>query len=203
MVAADPPPADPIALNRRVRALLRDLDLVAPGEREHAERTAVYAVTTGNALGLGREELRSLRYAALLHDVGKVRLDRATLRKLGTLTDDELAEMRRHAEAAVAVLEGIPELASALPGIRAHHERFDGTGYPHGLRGEEIPLAARIVGMCESFDVMSYGTPYSPRLETAAALLTIRAGTRTQWCPRVLEAFLTVQPLIQPLGLQS
>lgn len=195
--------ADPTALNRRVRELLKELDLASPGEREHAERTAVYSVATGHELGMSDEELSSLRFAALLHDVGKVRLDRATLRKLGTLSDAELAEMRRHAEAAVGVLEGITELAPALPGIRSHHERWDGTGYPQGLRGEEIPLAARIVGMCESFDVMSYGAAWSPPLETHAALLTIRAGARTAWCPEVVRAFLKVQPKIQPLGLQT
>ena len=194
---------DPVALNRRVRELLRELDLAAPGEREHAERTAVYSVATGHALGMADEELRSLRYSALLHDVGKVRLDRSTVRKLGNLSDEELAEMRRHAEAAVGVLEEIPELAASLPGIRSHHERWDGSGYPQGRKGEEIPLAARIVGLCESFDVMSYGAPWSPALETQAALTTLRAGVRTAWCPTAVEAFLSVQPKIQPLGLQT
>ena len=189
--------------NAIVRRLLAQLEGASPGERDHAERVAVYAVATGHAMGLGEDEMRALRFAALLHDVGKVRLDRATLRKLGTLSDEELAEMRRHADEAGAVLEAIPALAGALPAIRAHHERFDGSGYPLGLKGDAIPLGARIVGLCESFDVASFGMAWTPALETGVALTLLRAGRGTQWCPRALDAFLEIQPIIQPLGLAS
>ncbi len=205
------PPADPArtdgetnaATNAAVRRLLADLDGASPGERDHAERVAVYAVATGHALGLADGDLRTLRLAALLHDVGKVRLDRATLRKLGTLSDAELAEMRRHADEGAAVLASLPALAGALPAIRAHHERFDGSGYPDGLAGDAIPLGARVVGLCESFDVASFGMAWTPRVETSVALTLLRAGRGVQWCPAVLDAFLGVQPLIQPLGLAS
>jgi HD-GYP domain-containing protein (c-di-GMP phosphodiesterase class II) len=182
-----------------IRSLLTRLDRHSPSERGHAERVAVYAVATGDALGLDEEFLINLRYAALLHDVGKTSVDAHLLRKLGKLTEEEMDALRLHALIAASVVEAFDWLQPSLPDIRHHHERWDGKGYPEGLVGPDIPLGARIIGLAEAFDVILTGLHGIPRgEETALAEIVRCAGT--QFDPRVVEAFLTVQPIIQPMG---
>lgn len=184
--------------NAILNELLMKLDHHMPSERGHAERVAVYAVATGEKMGLGDEALLDLRYAATLHDVGKIRVDRELLTKMGKLDESELAAMRLHAAIADSVLESIDWLDSALPSIRHHHERWDGTGYPDGLVGSDIPVGARIIHVAEAFDVMVSGGYKEPELEEAA-LDEIRECSGSQFDPHVVTAFLQVQPLIQPL----
>jgi response regulator RpfG family c-di-GMP phosphodiesterase len=186
--------------NEVVRRLLAELDHHAPGERMHAERVAVYATATAYALGVRAEELQAIRYAAQLHDIGKVRVDASLLSKLGTLSDEDIALLRSHSEHAVEVLAEEPSLAPAVPLIRAHHERWDGTGYPDGLEGDEIPLGSRIIAVAETFDVLAHGTPWRSSMDEALALSTIEAASGDAFDPRVVEAFLKVQPVIQPVG---
>jgi HD-GYP domain-containing protein (c-di-GMP phosphodiesterase class II) len=186
--------------NETIKALLATLDLNAPGERLHAERVAVYAVATGSELGLSEQELLRLRYAALLHDVGKTKLDGSILSKVGKLTDVELDVIRRHAEYSVRLVESYDFLVSTIPGIRYHHERWDGSGYPDGLRGDEIPLAAQIIGLCEAFDVMMHGAAWRHSMLREVAQEEIRSGTGTHWNPEVVEAFFRAEAIIQPVG---
>jgi HD-GYP domain-containing protein (c-di-GMP phosphodiesterase class II) len=186
--------------NETLRALLEALDLNAPGERMHAERVAVYAVATGAELGLSEEELLRLRYSALLHDVGKTRLDGGLLSKVGKLTDVEIEVLRRHAEYSVKLVESYDFLVPAIPGIRSHHERWNGAGYPDGLVGEEIPIAAQIIGMCEAFDVMMNGAAWKSSTTRAIALEEVEGSAGIEWNPEVVEAFLKVERVIQPIG---
>ncbi len=186
--------------NETLRALLEALDLNAPGERMHAERVAVYAVATGAELGLSEEELLQLRYSALLHDVGKTRLDGGLLSKVGKLTDVELDVLRRHAEYSVKLVESYDFLVPAIPGIRSHHERWNGAGYPDGLVGEEIPIAAQIIGMCEAFDVMMNGAAWKSSTTREIALEEVEGSAGVEWNPEVVEAFLKVERVIQPIG---
>jgi HD-GYP domain-containing protein (c-di-GMP phosphodiesterase class II) len=186
--------------NDTIRALLEALDLNAPGERLHAERVAVYAVATGAELGLSEEELLRLRYSALLHDVGKTRLDGGLLSKVGKLTDVELDVLRRHAEYSVKLVESYDFLVPAIPGIRSHHERWNGMGYPDGLVGEEIPTAAQIIGMVEAFDVMMNGAAWKSSTTREIALEEIEESAGVEWNPEVVEAFLKVERIIQPIG---
>lgn len=165
----------------------------------HAERVAVYAVATGDAMGLDDEFLLNLRYAALLHDVGKISLDAKLLRKMGSLSDEEMESIRLHALIAVGLLETFDWLQPCLPDIRHHHERWDGEGYPDGLVGPDIPLGARIINLAEAFDVISTGLFQDARDE-GAALDEIKRCSGQQFDPKVVEAFLRVQPLIQPVG---
>lgn len=185
--------------NATVRALVRALDLHLPGEGDHAERVAVYAVATGERLGLSDDALIQLRWAAALHDVGKVAIDARLLGKLGQLDDEELDEMRRHAQAAYAVLEMLPWLAPSLPAIRSHHERWDGEGYPDGLKGEAIPLEARIIGVVEAFDFLAHGTGWRGSRGRTPARDEVARCAGTQFDPRVVHEFLAVEPLIQPV----
>ncbi len=185
--------------NDLLKGLLVQLDHHLPSERGHAERVAVYSVATGQRLGLDDDALLNLRYAATLHDVGKIRVDRNLLTKIGKLDDTEIAAMRLHAAIAESVLESIDWLAPVLPDIRHHHERWDGEGYPDGLAGTEIPIGARIISVAETFDVMVSG-PYRERALEEAAIDELRECSGSQFDPEVVEAFIKVQPLIQPIS---
>lgn len=188
--------------NQTIRALLKTLDLNAPGERNHAERVAVYATSTGFELGLRDDALLNLRYASLLHDVGKAMLDSATLNKVGKMLDSEIAEMKLHAELSVRLIESIEFLQPCIPMIRHHHERVNGSGYPAGLMGEMIPLESRIIGLAEAYDVMSFGAAWKSKMSTAVALEELERGRGIEWDSAVLDAFLKVLPLIQPVGTE-
>jgi HD-GYP domain-containing protein (c-di-GMP phosphodiesterase class II) len=179
--------------------LLTRLDRHSPSEKGHAERVAVYSVATGEALNMDDEFLLNLRYAALLHDVGKISVDAQLLRKLGRLTDEEMDSLKLHALIAASVVEAFDWLKPCIPSIRHHHERWDGGGYPDGLVGPDIPLGARIINLAETFDVMLMGMHDDPRSEHDALGEVLRCSG-TQFDPKVVEAFLKVQPLIQPLA---
>ncbi len=170
------------------------------GERSHAERVAVYAVATGAELGLSESELRSLRYAAELHDVGKVRVAPELLNKLGELSESDWASMRAHAALSLEVLADFDFLKPCLPAMIYHHERFDGLGYPDGRAGDDIPLGARIIGLCEAFDAMTDGAGWRAARTYAEARHEVARLAGKQFDPRIVEAFLKVQPLIQPLS---
>ncbi len=188
------------ARNDELHDLLIRLDLHAPGERAHGERVAVYSAATGDAMGFSEDDLLTLRYAATLHDIGKIRLDRDLLMKLGRMEDSEMQELRRHAALAEETVEAVDWLKPAMPMIRHHHEWFNGQGYPDGLMGEAIPLGARIIGLAEAFDVLS-SAPGDPDTVEKAALREIQACTGSQFDPSIVAAFVTVQPLIQPLSV--
>lgn len=185
--------------NDQIKSLLRILDLHGPGERDHAERVAVYAVATAHELGLRDGDLLDIRFAATLHDVGKVKVDAALVRKLGRLDDDEIDAMKLHAELSLEMLEGFAWLQPCLPLIIHHHERWDGSGYPTGLARNLIPLGARIIAVAEAFDVMVSGSGWSGRRAEAEALDELKACAGSQFDPEVVQAFVNVQPLIQPL----
>lgn len=188
--------------NVLVRALLRTLDLSAPGERAHAERVSVYSLAIGDVLGLSDGELETLRYAALLHDVGKAKLDQELLNKVGSLSDREVKEFRLHAELSVRLVETIEFLEPAIPLIKHHHERWNGSGYPDGLKQSQIPLGARVIGLSEAFDVMTMGASWRTKETVLAAREELRRGSQIEWDPQVVEAFLQVQPVIQPIGIE-
>jgi response regulator RpfG family c-di-GMP phosphodiesterase len=186
--------------NDTVRSLVRALETHGPGEGAHADRVAVYATATGGALGLSLDDLVCLRWAAALHDVGKISVDPQLLKKLGKLTEAELAQLRSHAELAMRVIEEFEWLKPVVPMVRHHHERFDGTGYPDGLSGDSIPLGARIIAVAETFDVLTQHTPWRDPMPCAEALDELERCSGEQFDPSVVEAFLKVQPLIQPVG---
>jgi HD-GYP domain-containing protein (c-di-GMP phosphodiesterase class II) len=185
--------------NDTIRALVRALDLHAPGEGDHAERVSVYAVATGEELGLDSEALTLLRRAAALHDVGKIAVDRRLLDKPGALDQEELDRLRTHAQLAARVLAALPWLDGTMPMVRHHHERWDGGGYPDGLHGEAIPLGARIIGVAEAFDHMTAASGWRAPVSDSEAIEEVRRCSGAQFDPQVVEAFLAVQPVIQPV----
>jgi HD-GYP domain-containing protein (c-di-GMP phosphodiesterase class II) len=129
-------------------------------------------------------------HGALLHDLGKLGVAEEILRKPGAaLTDEEWEVVKRHPEIGARMIEPIGPLLGAVPVVRHHHERPDGTGYPDGLEGEEIPLAARVVAVVDAYDVMVRGRPYRPRISSAETLRELSRQAGRQFDARVVEAF--------------
>jgi HD-GYP domain-containing protein (c-di-GMP phosphodiesterase class II) len=128
----------------------------------------------------------------LLHDVGKIGVPDLILQKSGRLTEEEYTVIKRHPVLGVEIIAPVKELAPALPVVRHHHERFDGKGYPDGLRGEDIPLLARIVSVADAFDSMIRARPYGYGISRKAALQEIEENSGTQFDPRIVRALLEV-----------
>ena len=147
----------------------------------HCERLAIMSTSLGAALGLSRAELIALYRGGYLHDIGKVAVPDAILFKPGPLTDEEWAVMKMHALKGVEICSPARTLAAALPIVRSHHERWDGSGYPDGLRGEEIPLLARILQVADIFDALIAPRPYKPALPVAEALRILGDEARKGW----------------------
>ena len=158
----------------------------------HSERVTRYSHALGEALGLSTDELSALERGALLHDIGKIGVPDAILRKPGPLLSHEWEQMRRHPETGSSMVGKIAFLEAALPVVRHHHERFDGSGYPQRLAGEAIPLAARIFAIADTFDAMTSDRPYRAALQIEEARTEIARCAGTQLDPRVVEAFLAL-----------
>jgi two-component system cell cycle response regulator len=156
-----------------------------------ANAVVALAVGVGRRLGLDNARLADLEWAARLHDIGKVCISRSILDKPGQLTRDEWADMRRHAEIGERIIASVSELTHLASTVRAGHERWDGTGYPDRLRGEEIPLASRIVFVCDAYHAMMSDAPYRHVPLTAAeARAELECNAGTQFCPTVAAAAL-------------
>ncbi len=158
----------------------------------HCHRIERLALHTGERLGLSGDQLITLSYAAYLHDVGKVKVPDEILNKPGSLTGDEWEEMRKHPDYGAEMLGEKDFLREAAEVVRAHHERYDGTGYPRGLRGEEIPIEARIIAVVDAYDAMTSDRPYRPAMSKEEALEELKKNAGTQFDPRVVNAFLLV-----------
>ncbi|MGC8783183.1 MAG: HD-GYP domain-containing protein [Armatimonadota bacterium] len=189
---------DPVnrAINDAVKALVRVAAMREKGADQHSARVAVLAVATGEKLGMNDEELLVLRRAAELHDIGKVAISESILGKLGRLSEEEIRIMRQHATLALEILGAVQALQPTLPLIKHHHERWDGTGYPDGLAGEEIPLGARIIAVAEVYDILTHGAAWKEPLSVEEAKAEIRRCAGSQFDPRVVEAFLQVCDLM-------
>ena len=171
-----------------VQALLAALGARDGYTEEHSEHVVALALGIGRRLGLSARELEDLEYAALLHDIGKIGVSDAILRKRGPLDDDEWAEMRRHPEIGAGIVASMPSLAYLAPIIRAEHERWDGGGYPDGLSGARIPRAARIVLVCDAYHAMTSDRPYRRALPKEEALTELQRNAGTQFCQTTVAA---------------
>lgn len=177
---------------KTIAALSATLDLGERADQGHAGRVMEYAMMIGRELGLGYEKVEQLRFAGLLHDVGKTGVPEEILLKPSALTAEELAEVQRHAEIGATLVDQIDFLKSLTPIILHHHERFDGKGYPHGLKGEDIPLLARVLAVADAYDAMTYSRTYKPTVSPKQAAAELEAGAGTQFDPRVVAAMLEV-----------
>jgi HD-GYP domain-containing protein (c-di-GMP phosphodiesterase class II) len=172
--------------------LVEALEAKDPYIKEHLRAVSGLALRIGSEISLPGEQMEALASGALLHDVGKIGIPDRILQKSGRLTEDEYAEIKRHPVLGVSILTPATELASALPVVKHHHERFDGKGYPDGLRGEDIPLIARIVSVADAFDSMIRARPYGYGISRKAALREIEENSGTQFDPRIVRALLEV-----------
>ncbi len=166
----------------------RALELRDPQTDGHTQRVAEMAVSLGRRLGLGRDELAALRRGALTHDLGKMGIPDEILLKPGPLDPAEWEVMRRHPELGRHLLEGIDHLEGALDIVTCHHERWDGTGYPRGLSGEEIPLLARVFAVVDVWDALRSDRPYRPAWSRQRALDHLRSESGRQFDPDVVRA---------------
>jgi putative two-component system response regulator len=155
----------------------------------HCERLASLAHQLGTAAGLDPTDLRAVVFGAMLHDVGKIGVSDAILTKPGPLTPDEWTEMRRHPVIGERICLPLASSASFGPIVRHHHERWDGKGYPDGLRGDAIPLGARIVGVVDAFDAIVHPRPYRAARSTEAALTELHNERGRQFDPALVEVF--------------
>ena len=174
-----------VSAGRQTRdVLLRSLSERQPDLHVHLRGTADLALAVGRELGMDGEELDDVAHAAELHDVGKIAIPDAILEKSGPLDETEWGFMRRHTIIGERILLAAPALRSVARLVRSSHERWDGAGYPDGLRGEEIPLGARVVAVCDAFDAMTTNRPYRQRIGEPAALAELRRCAGTQFDPR-------------------
>jgi diguanylate cyclase (GGDEF)-like protein len=175
-----------------VSALVSALGAKGATSDSHAERCSWYALQLADAMGLGEEERSIVGVAALLHDVGNVAVPESIFSKSGPLSKKERAQIRRHSTAALRILGHIPSVAAAAPAILHHHEHFDGSGYPDGLSGDEIPIASRILLVTDAFDAMTTDRSYRKALSVDEAIKELERNRGGQFDPAIVDAFLEV-----------
>ncbi|HUF88543.1 MAG TPA: HD domain-containing phosphohydrolase [Gemmatimonadota bacterium] len=181
----------------------RALDLRDNETQGHTARVAALTVVLGRSMGMSSEEIVHLRRGALLHDIGKMGIPDAILHKPGPLDEEEWEVMRRHPVYAYELLSPISYLRPALVIPHLHHERWDGSGYPLGLRGEEIPLAARVFAVVDVWDALTSARPYRGKVAEERVREIIREGAGTDFDPRVVEAFLRLDLARERSSLQA
>lgn len=173
-----------------IRALAAAIDAKDPYTRGHSERVARYSSQVAKEMGLSAEDVRQVRLSALLHDVGKIGIDDRILRKPTALTEEEFEIMKSHPVKGAAIMEAIPQLRDVIPGMKYHHERWEGGGYPDGLAGEEIPLQARIVSVADTFDAMTTTRPYQRAMDIRFVFQRLRDLAGNRFDPSVVEALI-------------
>ena len=175
-----------------VQTLVKTIDAKDSYTNGHSARVAQYAVMLATRMGFNEEELGRLEYTALLHDVGKIGVSDAILNKKGKLTEEEYAIIKEHSKVGAQILSTITELPDVAVGARCHHERYDGKGYPDGLKGEEIPLFARIIAVADSYDAMTSKRSYRAALPQEVVRQEISQGIGTQFDPRIAKLMLMI-----------
>ena len=175
-----------------MKALAQAIEAKDQYTRGHCDRTVEYAMAIADRLRLPEQDRQSLRYAAFLHDIGKIGIHESILAKEGRLTEDEYRMMQAHPAMGADIIKGVEFLRPVVPLVYHHQERYDGKGYPDGLTGDAIPLGARIVSVLDTFDAMTSDRPYRKAMPLPKALAELRRCAGTQFDPEVVEAFIAV-----------
>ena len=173
-----------------VKALAAAIDGKDKYTRGHSERVSRISVAIGKRMGMVADELETLRISALLHDVGKIAVDDAILKKPAALTEEEFEIMKTHPMKGYKIMSQIPAMKEFLPGMVMHHEMVNGKGYPKGLTGDQIPLQAKIVSVADTFDAMTIDRPYSKGMDLPSALERLRSFVGTRYQSDVVEALI-------------
>jgi cyclic di-GMP phosphodiesterase len=173
-----------------LEALGEALDLKDAETQGHSRRVTAYTIAIARKMGLPKEEISVIARGAFLHDIGKMAIQDNILRKPGKLNDEEFGKMKEHSYLGYNILRKIPFLAEAAEIVYAHQERYDGTGYPRGLKGDEIPLGSRIFSIADTLDAMTSDRPYRPAQTFAAARIEIEKWSGRQFDPQIVCVFL-------------
>jgi putative nucleotidyltransferase with HDIG domain len=172
--------------------LTRAIEARDPYTRGHSSRVTDLAEAVARRLGWSEERISSLRVGGPLHDIGKLAVSDEVLCKEGRLDDDELAQIREHPKIGAKLLLRVTAFREAIPYVLYHHERWDGTGYPSGKSGEEIPVEARVLAIADAFDAMTSDRPYRSALSREEALAEVERCAGTQFDPKIARVFLEV-----------
>ena len=183
-----------------IRTIAAAVDEKDPYTHGHAERVTRYSVLIGTQMGLSEEELYKIKISGLLHDVGKIGIEDRILKKPGALTPEEFEIMKQHTSKGAGILRPIEKLQEMIPGVELHHESLDGRGYPQGLKGDQIPLLARIISVADTFDAMTTHRPYQAAMQPEVALKYILSQANKRFDPRCAEA---LQQLIESGQLRA
>lgn len=172
-----------------VKALVVALEAKDPYTRGHSERVSQLAEKIGKLMKLGADDLEVLKYAGVLHDIGKIGIAKYVLRKPGKLNEEEYYRLRKHPETGALILQEINLLEKVIPAVFHHHENYDGSGYVDGFKGREIPFFARILAVADAFDAMTSPRPYRPAMSEESACQELLACSGTQFDPGIVERF--------------
>jgi putative nucleotidyltransferase with HDIG domain len=184
------------AYTAAIRALATALDARDPYTAGHSERVSVLSVAIGRTLNLSPDDLEVVRLGALLHDIGKIGVPDEVLRKPGPLTPSEYDTIKQHTVLGARILRTVPFLSRHVPIVELHHERPDGNGYPHGLIGDDIPLAARIVHVADAYDAMTNARAYRPGRPSPEALSELWNAAGTEFHAEVVSALAAALPIV-------
>ncbi len=178
-----------------IRVLSAAIDAKDPYTRGHSQRVATFAVAIARQMNLSMRIVRQVRVGGILHDVGKIGVSDAILKKPGRLTDEEMAEMRQHPTIGVTIMERVRSLKDELPALVEHHERLDGSGYPRQLAGAQISALGRIIAVADVFDAMTSDRPYRKAIPTDEVLLHLRQGSDTLYDAECVNALINAYEL--------
>lgn len=156
----------------------------------HSQRVAEYSTVLANSMGLDKSYLEMVREAALLHDIGKIGVPENILTKTGRLTEEEYNIVKKHVDMSITIIKHLPSVNHVIPAVIGHHERWDGKGYPRGVKGDNIPLGARCLAIADAFDAMTSNRPYRASLSVDAALNEIKSGIGTHFDPEIARLFI-------------
>jgi HD-GYP domain-containing protein (c-di-GMP phosphodiesterase class II) len=175
-----------------IQMLAGAVDEKDPYTRGHSDRVTRYSLLIAKELGLPASFMETLQISAQLHDVGKIGIEDHILKKPGALTEEEFEVMKTHTTKGANILRPVPQLAEMLPGIELHHEALDGRGYPYGLKGEQIPLLARVIAVADTFDALTTNRPYQQAHTPEQALEIIRSIAGKRLDPKAVDALMAV-----------
>ncbi|OGO44076.1 MAG: hypothetical protein A2137_04300 [Chloroflexi bacterium RBG_16_58_8] len=179
------------AYTSTITALAAAIDAKDPYTRGHSQRVMEYTLLAGTYLSISNEDMETLEYAAILHDVGKIAVDSQILNKPGSLNVAEWEIIREHPVVGANIIKSVPFLEKAGALVLCHHERFDGQGYPNSIRGEEIPIGARIIAVADAFDTMTTDRAYRQALPVDYAVKELNNCSGSQFCPMAVKAFVS------------
>ena len=175
--------------NETIKAILKTVNEKSEREKIHAEKVSEISKIIGKMLNLPQDVINEIEIAGLMHDIGKIGIDDAVLNKEGELTEEEYIEIKRHPEGSYHILKAVDAYTKLADYVLSHHERWDGEGYPRGIKGKDIPLVSRIIAIADAFEAMTSTRPYRKTLSEAEALLEINKNAGTQFDPEIAHTF--------------